>query len=99
MAIDRKTVEHIAHLAQLGLTEQELDSITPELDAIIGYFDKLNELDMEQIADSESLEEVHRAMRKDQARPGLSTEQVLNNAPDRYENFFRVPKVIDKDQA
>jgi aspartyl-tRNA(Asn)/glutamyl-tRNA(Gln) amidotransferase subunit C len=107
MKVTEKDVRYVADLANLELTEQERARLANDLNSILGYIDRLNELDttnvppMAQISDrfdaSETTEgKFGYAMRKDELQPCLSNEAALQNAPDADGGFFRVPKVIEK---
>jgi aspartyl-tRNA(Asn)/glutamyl-tRNA(Gln) amidotransferase subunit C len=94
MAVTRKDVEHIAELARLKFEEKELDQFTNELNEILTYVEKLNELDTENVEPlSHPIEGVNN-FREDIVRPSIQREEALKNAPDKDEEFFRVPKVI-----
>ncbi len=98
MNVTEKDVTHVADLANLELTEQERARLVKDLNSILGYIDRLNELDttnvpsMAQIAAREGFN----ALRQDELRPCLPNEEALKNAPDASGGFFRVPKVIEK---
>ena len=99
MPITRTDVQKIAELARLELSEAETDSFTQQLGAILGYIDKLNELDtadvapMSHCATSDGNSEY--ARRDDEVRPGIGQEAAVANAPDAEAGYFKVPKVID----
>ncbi len=94
MAVSRKDVEHIAELARLKFEEKELDQFTNELNEILTYVEKLNELDTENVEPlSHPIEGVNN-FRDDVVKPSIKTEEALKNAPDKDEQFFKVPKVI-----
>jgi aspartyl-tRNA(Asn)/glutamyl-tRNA(Gln) amidotransferase subunit C len=98
MPITRTDVEKIAELAKLELTGAETESFTEQLSAIIGYIDKLNELDARD-ADLMSHcptadDDTDHARRDDQARPSLGQQLATENAPDAEAGYFKVPKVI-----
>lgn len=93
--ITRKEVEHVARLARLELTEEEKGQMTAQLDAILGYFDKLNELDTSTVEPTTTVIPMVSVMREDEARPSLLQEDALANAPDREDVFFRVPRIIE----
>lgn len=98
MPITRPDVENIADLARLELTAEETDLFTEQLGSIIGYVEKLNELDTTDVppmshfspaaGDSES------AMRDDRVRPSPGQKLALENAPDSEAGYFKVPRVI-----
>lgn len=94
MSVTRKDVEYIAELARLKVNDQELDSFTEDLNEVLTYIDKLNELNTDNIEPLSHPVEGNNAFREDIVRPSVSTEDALKNAPDRDESFFKVPKVI-----
>jgi aspartyl-tRNA(Asn)/glutamyl-tRNA(Gln) amidotransferase subunit C len=95
MKITRDQVEHVSRLARLALSEEELDSLTGEMDAILDYVEQLNSLDTEGITPTAHAVPVENAFRSDEVRPGFTTEQALSNAPDATDNAFRVRRVIE----
>jgi aspartyl-tRNA(Asn)/glutamyl-tRNA(Gln) amidotransferase subunit C len=95
MKITRAEVEHVSRLARLALSDQELDSLTSEMDAILDYVEQLNVLDTEGIIPTAHAVPMENAFRADEIRPGLTTRQALGNAPDATENAFRVRRVIE----
>lgn len=95
MKINRTEVEHVARLARLALSDNELDSLTGEMDAILDYVEQLNTLDTDEIVPTAHAVPMENAFRPDEVRPGFSTEQALTNAPDATENAFRVRRVIE----
>ena len=95
MKITRAEVEHVATLARLALTEGELDTFTGQMDGILAYVEKLNELDTTGIEPTSHAVPVENAFREDAVRPSIGVENALANAPGRVADFFRVPKVIE----
>ena len=95
MKITRKEVEHVAVLARLALGDKELDQLTGQMDQILGYVDKLNELDTEGIVPTAHAVPVENAFRDDVVKPSIGIEKALQNAPDPANGCFRVPKVIE----
>ena len=95
MKITRADVEHVALLARLELSSEEAETFTGQMDAILAYVEKLNELDTDGIIPTSHAVPVENAFREDAVRPSLGMENALANAPDRVEGFFRVPKVIE----
>jgi len=95
MKITRQEVEHVARLARLELTEQEADTFTGQLDAILAYVDKLKELNTDGIIPTAHAVPMENAFREDVVQPSIGVESALANAPARAESFFRVPKVIE----
>lgn len=94
MAVTKKDVEKIAELALLKLSDEELENMTPQLNEILNYMEKLNEIDTEKVKPlSHPVEQVN-IFRKDNLKTSISTEAALKNAPDKDEDHFKVPKVI-----
>jgi aspartyl-tRNA(Asn)/glutamyl-tRNA(Gln) amidotransferase subunit C len=88
-------VEYVAKLARLEFTHEEKNKLTAELNDILLYIDKLNELDTKGVAPMTHAIAVTNAFREDVIHPSLGTEIAIANAPDARGEFFRVPKVID----
>ncbi len=97
MSVSRKDVEHIAELARLKFNDEELENFTNQLNEILTYVDKLNELNTENIEPLSHPIENNNVFRDDKVKPSVSKEEALKNAPEKDENFFRVPKVIGGD--
>ncbi len=97
MAITVDDVEKIAKLAKLSFTDEEKEKFTEQLRQIISYVEKLNELDVENIPATYHVLEVKNVFRKDEAKPSMSQEKVLENAPSAKKGYFSVPKVIAQD--
>ena len=106
MKITRKDVAHVAALAHLELAPEEMERMAQQLDSILGYIEKLNELDTEKVepmaqvlipigsGQAESRADV--ALREDENRAGLPREEALRAAPEKDGTFFKVPKVIER---
>lgn len=97
MAVSKKEVEHIAELARLELSEQEIESYTTQLNKILEYMDKLRELDTENVIPLSHPIEGTNVFREDEVKPSIDREEALKNAPSKDEEFFKVPKVIGGD--
>ena len=95
MNITREEVEKVAHLARLDLEDAELQSLTGQMDAILAYVEKLNELDTDDIVPTAHAVPMENAFRDDIIKPSLPIEKVLQNAPDATEDAFKVPQVIE----
>jgi len=95
MKITREEVENVAILARLELTEEEKDLFTGQMDAILAYVDKLNELDTSDIIPTSHAVPMENAFRDDSVRPSIGIDLALANAPERAEGFYRVPKIIE----
>ena len=84
----------MASLARIEMSEAEMEQYRTQLDAILGYVDKLQELDTADVPPMARVAANATPMREDKLREGLG-EKVLNNAPQREEHFFKVPQVIE----
>jgi aspartyl-tRNA(Asn)/glutamyl-tRNA(Gln) amidotransferase subunit C len=97
MAVTKEQVEHIAKLAKLKFNEAEKEKLQGELNKILEYIDQLNELDLENVEPLENInEELENVLREDVPVKCLTKEEALKNAPAKTDNFFKVPKVLDK---
>lgn len=96
--IDPDLVRHIGKLSRIELTDEQAPALSRQLSAILGYFDKLQELDTTHVEPMVHALEVHNVLADDQAQASLTPEQALANAPDRDGDFFKVPKVIGDSQ-
>jgi aspartyl-tRNA(Asn)/glutamyl-tRNA(Gln) amidotransferase subunit C len=98
MSLTRDQVSHIAELAKLELTDQEIERMTEQLSAILEYAERLNRLDTDAIAPTASVIPNQNVMRPDVVTPSLTLAQVLQNAPDTDENreFFRVRAILEE---
>ncbi|WP_422444414.1 Asp-tRNA(Asn)/Glu-tRNA(Gln) amidotransferase subunit GatC [Thermoanaerobacterium sp. DL9XJH110] len=96
MRITKETVEHVANLARLYLSEEEKAEMTDKLNSILEYMEKLNELDTEDVPPTAHVIPIKNVFRDDRVRESLPVEEVLKNAPDKDKNFFRVPRIIEE---
>lgn len=97
MSVTRKEVEYIAQLARLKFKDEELENFTNQLNEILNYVEKLNELDTDNIEPLSHPVENNNVFRNDKLKPSALTEEALKNAPDSTEEFFKVPKVINQE--
>ncbi|HKZ71694.1 MAG TPA: Asp-tRNA(Asn)/Glu-tRNA(Gln) amidotransferase subunit GatC [Nitrospirota bacterium] len=95
MKITKKEVEHVAKLARLALKDEEAEQLTRQLSDILTYVEKLNELDTKDVEPTSHILPVRNVLRDDEVRGSIDRGKALVNAPDRTEEFFRVPKVIE----
>lgn len=100
MALTEKDVRYVAELAHLELTEEERERFLPQLDSILQYMQKLNELDT---AGVEPMPQVtypsaeNPSLRSDQPVKTFSHGEALTNAPERGADYFKVPRVIERE--
>jgi aspartyl-tRNA(Asn)/glutamyl-tRNA(Gln) amidotransferase subunit C len=95
MKLTRESVQRVATLARLRLTGDEESALTAELDYILGYMEKLNELDTSNVELFSHVVDNPDALREDKVSNQPNTDALLANAPDRDETFFKVPKIIE----
>jgi aspartyl-tRNA(Asn)/glutamyl-tRNA(Gln) amidotransferase subunit C len=93
--IERKDVEHVARLARLALADAEIERMREQLNGILAYIEKLNELDTEGVEPTAHAVPLLNVMRDDEVGPCLPRDEALANAPDRAGEFFRVPRIIE----
>ncbi len=95
MAITRQQVDYVAHLSRLSLGEEEKERFAGQLDRILEYVDKLNELGTEEVEPLVHMSERQNVFRSDEPSPSLSRKEALENAPRQAEGCFRVPSIIE----
>ena len=95
MKITMQEVEHVARLARLELNEREKETMRAQLDSILSYIDKLNELDTSGVEPTSHVLPMTNVFREDEVQSSLAQEDALANAPDRHDLFFRVPKILE----
>ena len=94
MKITQEEVKHVAHLARLNLSPEELASMTSQLDTILSYFEKLEELDTENTLPTTHALSITNAFREDVVRESLDQKDALSGAPRANEDSFLVPRII-----
>jgi aspartyl-tRNA(Asn)/glutamyl-tRNA(Gln) amidotransferase subunit C len=97
--LTRSDVEHVAFLARLRLTPEELDRLEGQLNHILDQYAKLSELDTSAIPPTAQTIELENILRDDVARPSLPLEAVLANAPAREGDFVIVPPILGGDAS
>lgn len=95
MSITIKDVEHVANLARLELSEQEKEQFAGQLNAILKYAEKLNELHTDDVEPTTHVLPVRNVMREDKVRESVPNETALRNAPDDEDGQFKVPAVLE----
>jgi aspartyl-tRNA(Asn)/glutamyl-tRNA(Gln) amidotransferase subunit C len=96
--IDIKTVDEIAHLARLEFDEHAKTEILNDMNRMLGFIEKLNELDTTNIEPLIYMTNEHNILREDEVINSISQKQALQNAPKKDSDFFRAPKVIDQNR-
>ncbi|HMU47190.1 MAG TPA: Asp-tRNA(Asn)/Glu-tRNA(Gln) amidotransferase subunit GatC [Chitinophagaceae bacterium] len=96
MEVNDELVEKLAHLARLKFNQAEKEEIRKDLEKMIGFVEKLNELDLEGVEPLLHMSDEVNVLRKDELKGSISRKEALKNAPLHDEQFFKVPKVIKK---
>ena len=89
--IEREQVLHVARLARLRLTGDEVERMTGELSTILDHIEKLSELDLDDVEPTSHVVELENVLRPDEPRPSWPRERMLDQAPDPADGAFRVP--------
>jgi aspartyl-tRNA(Asn)/glutamyl-tRNA(Gln) amidotransferase subunit C len=92
--ITTSEIKHVAQLARLSFDQSEIENFKRQLNDILGYISKLEELDTSQVAPTTHALELTNAFRKDEVKPSLSVEKTLSNAPELEGGGYVVPKII-----
>ena len=95
MSIDKDTVKHIGKLARISLDEKKINSLSKDLSSIMEFIEKLNELNTEETVPLTSIINASLRSRKDEVSDEKIRDQILKNSPEKNEEFFVVPKVIE----
>jgi len=95
MKITREEVEHVARLSRLALEESQIAALTGQMDQLLGYVEKLNELDTDGIVPTAHAVPMENAFRADEVSASIGLEKALLNAPQAEECCFVVPKIIE----
>jgi aspartyl-tRNA(Asn)/glutamyl-tRNA(Gln) amidotransferase subunit C len=95
MSIDKETIKHISKLARISLDDKKIDNLSKDLSSIIKFIEKLNKLNTDAIKPLTSIIDASLKFRKDEILEGKIREQILKNSPEKTDEFFVVPKVVE----
>ena len=95
MSIDKDTVKHISKLARISLDEKKIDNLSKDLTSIMKFIESLNKLNTDKTTPLTSIINASLKSRKDEVKDGKIRDQILKNSPEKNEEFFIVPKVIE----
>ena len=95
MPIDKNQVKKVAKLSRISLQDNKIDSLSKDLDSILTFVEKLNELDTKEIKTLKSIADKTLEARNDIVDDGKIKNDILKNSPEKNEDFFIVPKVIE----
>ena len=96
MSLTPEQVRHIARLARLGIEDAEVGRFAEQLSEILDYFERLSQVDTENVPPTAHTLPIHNIFREDATAPALTAEEALANAPQREDGFFRVRAVLDE---
>jgi aspartyl-tRNA(Asn)/glutamyl-tRNA(Gln) amidotransferase subunit C len=94
--VSREVVEHVANLAKLDLSDEEIDRLQNEMGRILEHADKLQEVDTDDIQGTSHVIPMTNVYREDEVGQSLTPEEVVGNAPDSAEEFFKVPRIVEE---
>ncbi len=97
MKLDKATVEKLAHLARLEFSENEKEEMLSDLNKMMAFVEKINELDLDGVEPLIYLTDEENVMRVDEVKEQVSKDEALKNAPDKDTDYFRVPKVLKRE--
>ena len=95
MSIDKDKIKHTAKLARISLDEKKIDDLSKDLSNIFKFIEKLNKANTDSVKPLSSILDHNLRLREDKVDDGNIRDQILENAPNKNENFFIVPKVIE----
>ena len=95
MKIDKNTTLKIAKLSRIGIDESEVNELSLQLSAILDWVEQLNEVNTENIEPLSNISMSKLPLRKDVENTNDNSKEILSNAPDKLENYFAVPKVVE----
>ena len=95
MTIDLKTIKHIAKLSRISVSDEKAKKLAGDLNSIFDFIEKLNELKTEEITPLTSIAETTLKLRHDEIKSKNIREQIVKNSPEKNEDYFVVPKVIE----
>ena len=95
MSIDKETIKHISKLARISLDDKKINSLSKDLSSIMEFIEKLNELNTDKVNPLSSIINASLNSRNDEVKDGKIKDQILKNSPEKNDEFFVVPKVIE----
>lgn len=98
MNLDKETVEKLAHLARLEFSESEKEEMLQDMNKITAFVEKINELDLEGVDPLIYMTEEGNLLREDEVSNEVTRDEALKNAPSRDTDYFRVPKVLKREE-
>lgn len=96
MTIDKQTIDKVANLARIAIEDKEVDTLMADMNKILTFMEQLNELDTTGVAPLVYMNTEENVWREDEVKQEITVEEGLKNAARHNENFFMVPKIIEK---
>ena len=96
MTIDLKTIKHIAKLSRISVDDEKAKKLAGDLNSIFDFIEKLNELKTDQIKPLTSIAETSLKLRNDEIKSQNMREEIIKNSPEKNEDYFVVPKVVEQ---
>lgn len=96
MPLSREQVEHVAHLARVGITEEEVETFSHQLSDVLDYFERLREVNTDGVPPTSHTLPLHNVMREDEPAPPFSVKDMLANAPDKEDDRIRVRAILEE---
>lgn len=95
MKVTKETIDYVADLVKLSLTEEEKEQLAKDLDSIVSYMDTMNEIDTSEVQPLTHVLPIKNLFRQDVLKSSNDREQILSNAPSQKDGSFQVPKAVD----
>ena len=95
MSLDKATLERVAYLARIKINNSEIDKMTEELNNIMKWIEELNEVDISDVEPMTGVSNMTLREREDKVTDGGYQDKIVSNAPEKIDNSFTVPKVIE----
>tara|TARA_A100001037_G_scaffold305989_1_gene348457 strand:- start:936 stop:1223 length:288 start_codon:yes stop_codon:yes gene_type:complete len=95
MDIDKDQIEHLASLIRVRLDVDEIEKLGNQLNGLVAEFNVLQEVDTDQVEPTGHIADLDSVLRPDETRPSMTPSEVLENAPQTFDNFIRVKRVIE----
>ncbi|CAK7086620.1 MULTISPECIES: Asp-tRNA(Asn)/Glu-tRNA(Gln) amidotransferase subunit GatC [Tissierella] len=95
MMISKEDVKHVASLAKLKFSEEEIDEFTDKFSEVLAYVEKLNQIDTENIEPTYQVYDYNQKLREDTVKEGLQREEVLQNAIEEQYGYFKILKIVE----
>lgn len=95
MSVSKKDVEYVSELSRLSFSEEEKENLIGDLNSVLGYVEKLNELDTDDVEIIVNPYYIENKFREDEIEPSMGLSLVLDNSPDKLEEYIVVPKIIE----